>query len=284
MKKRRLPFYRSFACLADKCPANCCLSGFHLTLFDYEVKQMDSFPAWQNIDGKGSCLRSFTFEGENGVEICANENGECIFHQNNNLCALQCKNGPEALPAICRTYPRVITRRGDYMEFALDPCCPNVSMLARDWKIGELEETGNGVMCSDEKHRKRDAALSVLADESLSLEESLSGVSELMSAGIEVPALGLSELGNEFIRKVFFLLIWCEILPYEHLMDMSKMTALLLKCVLDFAGQIKLESMDDWNQMSLQFSKWLVKVNVESGIDFENEETFIDSNQTTEYE
>lgn len=284
MKEIRLPFYGKFACLAENCPANCCLSGFHLTLFDYEVKQMDSFPAWQNIDGKGSCMRAFTFEGKNGVELLEKENGECIFHQKNHLCALQCNNGPEALPAICRTYPRVITRSGDYMEFALDPCCPNVSMLAKDWKIGELEVAGEGEMCSDEKHRKRNAALSILADDSLSLEKSFSAVSELMSAGVEVPSLGLSEIGAEFVRKAFYLLLWCEILPYEHLMDMSKMTALLLNCVLDFSGQIKTEAMDDWNQMSVQFAKWLVKVNIESGIDFENEETFIDLNQTAEYE
>ena len=63
------------------------------------------------------------------------DQGRCAFHTNEGLCSLQLICGENALPNVCRTFPRKISSTLAAREYALSPACEGV--LALLWDLPE---------------------------------------------------------------------------------------------------------------------------------------------------
>lgn len=133
----RPAFYDDFHCLAAKCRSSCCV-GWHITFNkkDYLSLKRQSGSADLNVrmaDGlrrirKGPLTihyGEFTMKG-----------GRCPLLREDCLCALQIEKGHEALPYVCRSFPRAeIFRPSGYLERSLSPACEGV--LALLWNLND---------------------------------------------------------------------------------------------------------------------------------------------------
>lgn len=61
--------------------------------------------------------------------IAPNEKHCCPFLGEDNLCSLQKAHGEDYLSQVCASYPRIITRFGNFLEVALSPTCPLAAEL-----------------------------------------------------------------------------------------------------------------------------------------------------------
>ena len=61
--------------------------------------------------------------------IAPNERHCCPFLGADNLCSLQKAHGEDYLSQVCASYPRIITRFGNFLEVALSPTCPLAAEL-----------------------------------------------------------------------------------------------------------------------------------------------------------
>ena len=61
--------------------------------------------------------------------IAPNEKHCCPFLGEDNLCSLQKAHGEDYLSQVCASYPRIVTRFGNFLEVALSPTCPLAAEL-----------------------------------------------------------------------------------------------------------------------------------------------------------
>lgn len=275
MKKFLIPFYRDYYCIAGDCPANCC-SRYHIYFFKKEQEVFDSKPEWQNTDGRGTPIRDCVTDLGDGTEI-KRVNGSCILLQNN-LCLLQrLYNGEEALPSVCRTFPRLITRLPDRIEFALDPCCPVVMKLAEDWKGMAVEAEGDGPEPDDEEFLKRKRAFELLADGSLSLTRCLRAISSEYDAARTIPEITLGGKRLEFVRKAMAVMMWAYLIPYKETPNVENMAGYCIDQALAFCDFLKDREDISWWDMCLEFTALMDRSQETLDFDREIEETFVDS-------
>lgn len=133
----RPAFYDDFHCLAAECRLSCCV-GWHITFNkkDYLSLKRQSGSEELNARMEGGLRRirkgpltihygEFTMEG-----------GRCPLLREDCLCALQLEKGHEALPYVCRSFPRAEEfRPSGYFERSLSPACEGV--LALLWDLDE---------------------------------------------------------------------------------------------------------------------------------------------------
>ena len=157
-------FYDDFACWAAECPVSCC-TGYRFALLRGEERYLP--PETVTSDEKGLCLKT-------------RANGDCPFWNSRHLCSLQAGGDQDRLPAICRTFPRIIVNYPDRTEFMLDPMCPAVAQQVSRWAIGDLRVTGE---ITDAAYLKRAEAMRILGDESISFPEALRRAAECLAVG-----------------------------------------------------------------------------------------------------
>ena len=157
-------FYDDFACWAAECPVSCC-TGYRFALLRGEERFLP--PEAVTGDEKGLCLKT-------------RANGDGPFWNSRHLCSLQSGGDQDRLPAICRTFPRIIVNYPDRTEFMLDPMCPAVAQQVSRWTIGDLRVTGE---ITDAAYLKRAEAMRILGDESISFPEALRRAAECLAVG-----------------------------------------------------------------------------------------------------
>lgn len=133
-------YYKNFHCLAGACRDSCCVGWkIEFNKKDYlaiksRVNESDD-EALKALCGK-SIARLRTGEHDKlYAEFPMNESNRCGFLREDGLCALQLKCGEDALPSICRTFPRLINDTLAAREYVLTPACEGV--LALLWDIPE---------------------------------------------------------------------------------------------------------------------------------------------------
>ena len=81
-------------------------------------------------------FRSDVNKSESGYAEFVTGHGGCALQQEDGLCLLQAEKGPQALPAVCRTFPRIQTYSASgYLEYSLTLACEGV--LALLWDLPE---------------------------------------------------------------------------------------------------------------------------------------------------
>ena len=130
--------YKDFHCLGAACRDNCC-GGWEIAFNkkDYlRIKRAAKSEELKKILSEGmSRLRDKAF-GDFYAHFNMGNEGVCAFQTEEGLCRLQLECGEEALPLVCRVYPRrdVYTAAGH--ELALSPSCEGVLALLWDLPQG----------------------------------------------------------------------------------------------------------------------------------------------------
>lgn len=134
-------YYTSFKCKAGNCRSTCC-RGWGITISMSEYFKLLGLPCRKNLRIKLD--EAFHIadhpDAERYAIIAPNWEGDCRLRAQDGLCQLHREQGEEALPAICRLYPRRIIGGA----CALSGSCEAVieTLLAREAPISfvQIEE------------------------------------------------------------------------------------------------------------------------------------------------
>lgn len=128
----RPAYYDQFQCLADGCRFSCC-KGWNITFNkkDYLALRRQDGSDELNATLK-ECVRRIR-QGPNAGKFYGEfdmSSGVCPLLREDGLCSLQLEKGPEALPKVCRVFPRGKTYSdAGYLERHLSPACEGVLEL-----------------------------------------------------------------------------------------------------------------------------------------------------------
>lgn len=114
-------YYKSFACVADRCEDTCC-AGWQIVIDDKMRKK------YQNVRGEfGRRLhRSVDWKKSTFKQV---EDRRCAFLNGENLCDLYTALGRESLCKTCRLYPRHIEEFEGVREITLSASCPEAARI-----------------------------------------------------------------------------------------------------------------------------------------------------------
>lgn len=111
--------YKDFECIAGACPNTCCV-GWRIIIDEATCKKMT-----EHEEQLGVPAKDWLIETDKGT--CAKlENQRCYMLDDNNLCKVVLKLGPEYLSNTCQVYPRKWHKYGSVMEGYLSMSCPDV--------------------------------------------------------------------------------------------------------------------------------------------------------------
>lgn len=137
-KDLRPAYYDSFRCLAADCRLSCC-KGWSI-LFDKKdylsLKRQEGSPELnRRMENGVRRVRKGPLAGEQYGEFNMGS-GVCPLLREDGLCQLQREKGHEALPLVCRIYPRSEDYLASgYLERSLSPSCEGV--LEQLWELPE---------------------------------------------------------------------------------------------------------------------------------------------------
>lgn len=103
----------AFKCDGVKCGAQCCRNAWNIYI---DAKTYEKYSAL-------GVARHLRRTGEHW-QIAPNAENCCPFLGADNLCRIQKTHGENYLSQVCASYPRIITRFGNFLEVALSPTCP----------------------------------------------------------------------------------------------------------------------------------------------------------------
>lgn len=132
-------FYQNFRCLAQDCRDSCCV-GWRITFDKKDYLRLRRLEAPAELkerlekdvrrERKGA--NGGVFYGKFDLE---SHNGRCPFLNEEGLCSIQLACGGEALPEVCREYPRCIRYTTAAREYTLSTSCEGV--LQQLWELPE---------------------------------------------------------------------------------------------------------------------------------------------------
>lgn len=113
-------FYDDFYCIADACSYTCC-GGWKIAIDETTAKTYQEMPeVWSGCEGKEQ------------VKIRLSEDGMCPFLDEQGLCKLVIKYGPDILSETCAKFPRARYISVGMEEHYLSNACPAVLQLLKD--------------------------------------------------------------------------------------------------------------------------------------------------------
>lgn len=129
-------YYDSFHCLAADCRYTCC-RGWAVTFDKKDYLRLKQLKCSPELDAK---LKGYLRRVKKGP-LAEKYYGEFdlregCMQREDGLCALQLEQGHEALPYVCRMFPRMETRSpSGFLERSLSPACEGVLELL--WNLPE---------------------------------------------------------------------------------------------------------------------------------------------------
>ncbi len=157
----RISYYNEFRCTGDKCPTTCCQQ------WKIAVDKMTE-TRWKKVQAPESYkpLSSYVVTREGQRVIRLDNDNRCPFLQKDGLCQLVCLHGEDMLSNTCHIFPRQINEYGDYKEYTLTACCPEVIDIINRQESIELE---NCVLEADGYMAVRQVILNILRNEGYSI-------------------------------------------------------------------------------------------------------------------
>lgn len=114
-------YYPEFRCKGGECRCTCC-NGWGISVSQQEYFRLLGMDCPPELRRRLDC--AFHAPEDPSPEryrlLTPRWDGDCPLRAQDGLCALQCACGEEALPAVCRYYPR-----GVHIEFAYECSCTN---------------------------------------------------------------------------------------------------------------------------------------------------------------
>lgn len=135
----RPAYYDDFHCLAGGCHWNCC-KGWRISFDkkDYLSLKHDKYSP-ELGDQMEHCLQRIRKNSpiiNHYAEIRLRKDGVCPLQREDGLCELQVEKGPQALPLVCKVFPRIgIASPSNFFERSLSLGCESVVSLL--WNLPE---------------------------------------------------------------------------------------------------------------------------------------------------
>ena len=136
-KRFRIPLFESFQCLGPDCPDTCCQ---HWRI-DYNETPIEKLKARQSeplairaLDA----ITEFTIEDKSRKVIQLNAEGFCPLLDEQSLCSVHAALGPDYMPAICVSYPRLQLQSDSHAIQSLACSCPAVIEQLKTASLAEL--------------------------------------------------------------------------------------------------------------------------------------------------
>ncbi len=177
-------FYTSFHCKCGECRHSCC-EGWDVGISQNEYFRLIGVDASEDL--RARIQRGFYIPRDATPDKYAVLNhdwlGRCPMRAEDGLCMLQIELGENALPEICRIYPRSI--RTDLGEATLSNSCERIIEMLIDrqnpirFAAAELPADVTGVEKPD-RMALRMQCIGLLQDRSSSFKESFSAIGELI--------------------------------------------------------------------------------------------------------
>lgn len=239
---------------------NCC-AYYAIRLFKKEDGLID--PGFLEKDGDVFKCRS-------------RKDGGCIFWTDDRLCSIQTEKGLEAMPVVCRTYPRIIGKYGDCIEFGLEPCCPVAAASVEEWEIGEFIVEGESADAQDAVAAKRDEAVRILADSNLDFRQCLERLAELYQSDVRIPEITVRGEVLEFLRRETALMCWSYLRYFHGVGEVDNLMTVIITAVSGFMEKNSGRDFASWWEMGLSFSRQLVQYYLKIGYDIDHEDRYCD--------
>ena len=177
-------FYKEFACKCGECRISCC-EGWDITISQKEYYDILSLDTSEELGSR--IMRAFYIPKDAAPEHFAVLNhdwlGRCPLRGEDGLCMLQVEKGEDAIPQLCKRYPRSI--RPDLSEATLSNSCERMieMLLNRTTPIKYVmtdlpyESTGHE---APDRFALRMQCIGILQDRHSSLKESLLSLGNLI--------------------------------------------------------------------------------------------------------
>lgn len=130
--------YKEFHCLAAACQDSCC-AGWKIEFSkkDYlAIKRAARTDALKEKLAQGMPRLREREHDNMYAEFSMNTAGQCHLLREDGLCDLQMECGPDALPRVCRIFPRKEVYTAHALEHSLSPACEGVLALLWDHPEG----------------------------------------------------------------------------------------------------------------------------------------------------
>ena len=179
-------YFKSFKCIADKCPDTCCV-GWEV---DIDRKTAEKYKSIGGI--LGDKIQKYLTRDETGCDVFTLCEGDrCPFLNNCNLCEIQLNSGEEGLSKTCSLFPRFFEDFGKIREMGLGFGCPEAARImledAETFSLEFYEECVDKVEDVDEDFLSelielRAEIFSILEDKELSFRRKAEAVIDLAKA------------------------------------------------------------------------------------------------------
>lgn len=209
-------YYKDFSCKCGDCRATCCHGwGITLSRDDYfKVTGTDASPELRRrLDVAFKPASNPAPTPERYAMISYNWQGRCPIQTEDGFCLLHRECGEGAIPEICRRYPRMIRTLPVHECCTSGSCEYTLELLFADgeplrFEKGEIEvfdeefdPSPASAMDVTEYTEKRMAALELIADRKMSLDERILKIGEYLGARVESEAVTPEKLAD-FAEKL----------------------------------------------------------------------------------
>ena len=172
-------YYEKFQCKGGACRRSCC-GGWPIAVSMEEYFRLIGMDCSPALRRRMDCAFHFSESGDEAcyAKIYPNFIGDCPMHREDGLCALHGECGEDALPDVCRLFPRVVLCFGHPIRLCSSACEHTVELLTEsDEPLRFVENSGSDALLKHvrtvEHTPEREAifrfCLGTMADRSLSL-------------------------------------------------------------------------------------------------------------------
>lgn len=196
-------YMKEFACKCGLCRTSCC-DSWNIALTEDEYHRLNNANCSDELFHKiqsAICV----IDDPTPDRYCVftrNFLGMCPMHNEEGLCALQLELGAEALPEVCRVYPRSMHRKGDRLRAVCSAGCEAVVEILFERDHLDIIPTEDDLPvtliqpCEPGFHDRMETIISVMRDRSISIKERVERVCTIIDPSfkpIQEPSAALRE-------------------------------------------------------------------------------------------
>lgn len=127
-------YYAKFQCIGGDCEDNCCTAGWRI---DIDRTTWQRYQSCQNKTFAPLLREAIQLETrpelrshDRYATLKLRPDLSCPFLTDDKLCMIHKEMGFEALGDTCASYPRIVNRAGDFLEYGLAVSCPEAARVA----------------------------------------------------------------------------------------------------------------------------------------------------------
>jgi lysine-N-methylase len=118
----------AFQCISSACEDNCC-RGWSVPIDQATYEKYRSHPVMKPFVGSLIVLNTASPSSNDYARMPLTNTGNCGFLDENRLCAIHKRLGPEMLSVTCATYPRALQTNAGDTETSLNLSCPEAARI-----------------------------------------------------------------------------------------------------------------------------------------------------------